>query len=39
MDQPAFAKTNYMLNHPVQTLDNVWNCELKHGVKYLKEAK
>ena len=30
---------NYMLNHPVQTLDNVWNCELKHGVKYLKEAK
>ena len=39
MDLPAFAKTNYILNHPVQTLDNVWNCELKHGVKYLKEAK
>ena len=39
MDQPAFAKTNYMLGHPAQTLDDIWNCELKHGVKYLKDAK
>ena len=39
MDQPAFAKTNYMLGHPVKTLDDTWNCELKHGIRYLKEAK
>lgn len=39
MDQPAFAKTNYMLGHPAQTLDDIWNCELKHGIKYLKDAK
>lgn len=39
MDQPAFAKTNYMLNHPIKKLEDIWNCELKHGIKYLKEAK
>lgn len=39
MDQPSFAKTNYMLNHPVKTLNDIWNCELKHGIRYLKDAK
>lgn len=39
MDQPAFAKTNYMLGHPIQTLNDIWNCELKHGIRYLKDAK
>lgn len=39
MDQPAFAKTNYMLGHPVKTLDDIWNCELKHGIRFLKDAK
>lgn len=39
MDQPSFAQTNYMFGHPVQTLDDVWNCELKHGIRFLKDAK
>lgn len=39
MDQPAFAKTNYMLGHVVQTLHDTWNCELKYGIKYLRDAK
>lgn len=39
MDQPAFAKTNYILGHPIKTLDDIWNCELKHGIRYLKDAK
>lgn len=39
MDQPSFAKTNYALGHVVKILDDVWNCELKHGTKYLKDAK
>ena len=39
MDQPSFAKTNYEMGHPVKTLDDVWNCELKHGIRYLKDAR
>lgn len=39
MDQPSFAKTNYLLGHQVQILEGVWNCELKHGIKFLKDAK
>lgn len=39
MDQPSFAKTNYLMGHCVQILDDVWNCELKHGIKFLKDAK
>lgn len=39
MDQPSFAKTNYMLDHVVKRMDDTWNCELKYGVKYLKDAK
>ena len=39
MDQPAFAKTNYEMGHIVQVLDDVWNCELKHGLRYLKDAR
>ncbi len=39
MDQPSFAKTNIQMNHVVQTLDDIWNCELKYGVKFLNDAK
>lgn len=39
MDQPAFAKTNYEMGHVIQHLPDVWNCELKHGIRYLKDAK
>lgn len=38
MDQPSFAKTNYEMQHIVKHLDDVWNCELKHGIRYLKDA-
>lgn len=37
-DQPSFAKTNYEMNHIVHQLDDEWNCELKHGMRYLKDA-
>lgn len=39
MDQPSFAKTNYEMGHIIQHLPDVWNCELKHGIRYLKDAK
>lgn len=39
MDQPAFAKTNYMLGHTIKKLNDIWNCELKHGIRYLKDSK
>ncbi|WP_051220396.1 putative nucleotide-diphospho-sugar transferase [Prevotella sp. AGR2160] len=39
MDQPSFARTNYELGHPVQVLDDTWNVELKHGMKFLKDAR
>ncbi len=39
MDQPSFAKTNYEMGHIVKHLPDVWNCELKHGIRYLKDAK
>lgn len=38
MDQPSFEFTNIELNYPVRTLQDVWNCQLKHGIRYLKEA-
>lgn len=38
MDQPAFAKTNYEMGQIVKELDGAWNCELRHGVQYLKDA-
>lgn len=39
MDQPAFAKTNYMMGHVIGTLHDTWNCELKYGVRWLKDAR
>lgn len=38
MDQPSFAKTNYEMGHMVRHLDDIWNCELKHGIRYLRDA-
>lgn len=38
MDQPSFAKTNYELGHIIFNLDDVWNCQLKHGIRYLRDA-
>lgn len=39
MDQPAFAKANYILGHVVTPLDDTWNCQLKYGVRYLRDAR
>lgn len=39
MDQPSFCKTNIEMGHFINILDDVWNCELKHGIKFLKDAK
>ena len=38
MDQPSFNKTNYEMGHMVDHLSDEWNCELKHGIRYLKDA-
>ena len=39
MDQPSFAKTNCELNHIVKVLDGIWNCQYKHGLKFLPKAR
>lgn len=39
MDQPSFAKTNSEMGHIIRRLPDVWNCQLKYGIKYLKDAK
>ncbi len=38
MDQPSYCRTNIELGCPVQMLPDVWNCQLKHGARYLKDA-
>lgn len=38
MDQPTFALTNSQMGHVVKVLPDIWNCELKHGIKFLKDA-
>jgi hypothetical protein len=38
MDQPSLAKTNYEMGHIIERLDDLWNCELKHGIRYMKDA-
>lgn len=38
-DQPALAKTDSTLGHVIKPLAPMWNCQLEHGVKYLKDAK
>lgn len=38
-DQPSYCKANIQCGHVLGHLDDVWNCELKHGVRYLKDAK
>lgn len=39
MDQPSFCQTNIEMGHFIKVLDDVWNCELKHGIRFLKDAK
>ena len=37
-DQLALAQVNYESNGFIHNLSDVWNCELKHGIRYLKDA-
>ena len=38
MDQPAFNKTNKEMGYPVGMLSDIYNCQLIHGVRFLKDA-
>lgn len=38
MDQPSLEVTNIEMGHPIKILAPEWNCELKHGIRYLKDA-
>lgn len=38
MDQPSLEVTNLEFGYPLQKLAPEWNCELKHGIRYLKDA-
>lgn len=37
-DQPALAKTNFEMNHILFCLDDIWNCQIKRGFRYMKDA-
>lgn len=39
MDQPAFNITNIEMGYPIQSLNDIWNCEFIHGIRFLKDAK
>ena len=38
MDLPSLAKTNNEMVHVIQRLDDLWNCELKHSVRFMNDA-
>lgn len=38
MDQPSLALTNICSNYIIKEMPDIWNCELKHGIRYLKDA-
>lgn len=38
MDQPSLALTNIDSDYLISEMPDTWNCELKHGIKYLKDA-
>lgn len=38
-DQPSLMKTNYQMGHVIQHLEDIWNVQIVHGIKYLKDAK
>lgn len=37
-DQPSLAKTIAEMDHPLVLLDDVWNCQMQNGVRYMKDA-
>lgn len=38
MDQPSLAKTNIEKGHIIRRLPDTWNCQFKHGIRYLRDA-
>lgn len=38
MDQPSFARTNKEMGYPVRRISDEWNCEIVHGIRFLKDA-
>ena len=39
MDQPSFCVANLQMGKLIKILPDEWNCELKHGVRFLNSAK
>jgi len=39
IDQTSFAKANIDMGHVMRNLPDEWNCQLRHGVRFLKDAK
>lgn len=37
-DQPTLAQANASMGHPMQELPGFWNCQLQHGVRFLRDA-
>jgi hypothetical protein len=37
-DQPSLARTNAETGHQLRQMDDFWNCQAMHGVRYLKDA-
>ncbi|MDE6435178.1 MAG: hypothetical protein K2L07_13220 [Lachnospiraceae bacterium] len=38
MDQPSFARTNKEMGYVVRRIPDEWNCEIVHGIRFLKDA-
>lgn len=38
-DQPALQKTNHQLGYVLKQMDDVWNVEFLHGMRYMKDAR
>lgn len=39
MDQPSLALTNINMGYFITEIPDIWNCELKHGIRYLRDAR
>lgn len=37
-DQPSLSLVNSKCGCPIATLDGFWNCQIQHGVRFLKDA-
>lgn len=39
IDQPSFAQANIILGHVMKEIPGIWNCQLRHGIRFLKDAR